>query len=114
MVIVNELHRTVKESAASMPPGFASHRVLPSLVHALEYGGATANTILPLVLQLGTHASPSEYPTVVLAPVLKLYASPDRGTRMVLLEQLGEYADKLDNKAVSDKIWPHLVSFSVT
>lgn len=25
-----------------------------------------------------------------------------------MLEHLGEYADKLDNKTVSDKIWPNL------
>ena len=82
--------------------------MLPSLVSALEFGGATANTILPIVLQLGVHASPSDYPTIVLGPVTKLFASPDRGTRMALLEHLPEYADKLDNKTVADKIWPHL------
>lgn len=27
---------------------------------------------------------------------------------MALLEHLPEYADKLDNKTVADKIWPHL------
>lgn len=82
--------------------------MLPSLVSALDFGGASANAILPIVLQLGVHASPSDYATIVLAPVTKLFASPDRGTRMALLEHLEEYADKLDNKTVSDKIWPNL------
>ena len=103
------LLRTLKESANALPPEFAAHRVLPSLVSALEYGGATASTILPIVLQLGVHAPPSDYPTIVLAPITKLFASPDRGTRMALLEHLSEYADKLDNKIVADKIWPNLV-----
>ncbi|KAH8119599.1 hypothetical protein DFH11DRAFT_1565893 [Phellopilus nigrolimitatus] len=102
------LLRSLKEAAPTLPPEFASHRVLPSLVSALEFGGATANAILPIVLQLGVHAPPADYPTIVLAPVAKLFASPDRGTRMALLEHLDDYADKLDNKTVADKIWPHL------
>lgn len=80
------------------------------MISALEYGGASGATILPLVLQFGANASPEEYPKVILAPIIKLYASPDRGLRMVLLEHLPEYVDKLDKKTVSDKIFPHLVS----
>ena len=83
--------------------------MLPSLVSALEFGGASATTILPLVLQLGANVPPEDYPGGVLAPLVKLYASPDRGTRMALLEHLGEYVDHLDKKTVSEKIFPHLV-----
>lgn len=104
------LERTLKESATSFPPEFASYRVLPSLLSALEFGGASAAAILPLVLQFGINMSPEEHPKVILAPIIKLYASPDRGTRMALLEHLPEYVDKLDKKAVSEKIFPHLVS----
>ncbi|EGN99569.1 hypothetical protein SERLA73DRAFT_53136 [Serpula lacrymans var. lacrymans S7.3] len=102
------LLRTLKESASSFPPEFASFRVLPSLISALEYGGASAATILPLVLQFGKNVSPEDYSSVILAPLIKLYASPDRGTRMALLDHLPEYAEKLDKKVVVDKIWPHL------
>ena len=69
----------------------------------------SASAILPLVIQLGKSVSPDEYPKMVLEPVVKLFASPDRGTRMALLEALPEFADKLDQKTV-DKIWPNLVS----
>ncbi|KAF7969152.1 hypothetical protein HWV62_28194 [Athelia sp. TMB] len=100
--------RTLKESAGSFPPEFASYKVLPSLVSALEFGGASAAMILPIVLQLGKNTGPEEYPTVILGPLIKLFASPDRGTRMALLDHLPEYADKLDKKMVTDKIWPHL------
>ncbi|KAF8813689.1 ARM repeat-containing protein [Phlegmacium glaucopus] len=111
----NMLLRTLKESATSFPPEFATYRVLPSLLSALEFGGASAAAILPLVLQFGTNTSPEEYPKVILAPIIKLYASPDRGTRMALLEHLPEYVDKLDKKAVSEKIFPHLqLGFSDT
>ncbi|KAH7888422.1 hypothetical protein F5I97DRAFT_1852549 [Phlebopus sp. FC_14] len=102
------LLRTLKDSASSFPPEFASYRVLPSLVSALEFGGASAATIVPLVLQFGKNVPNEDYTNVVLAPLVKLYASPDRGTRMALLDNLPEYSDKLDKKSVVDKVWPNL------
>ncbi len=101
--------RSLDESAASFPPEFASYRVLPSLLSALEFGGASAASILPLVIQFGKNVPPQDYSSVILVHLVKLYASPDRGTRMALLEHLSEYADKLDKKTVVDKILPHLV-----
>jgi hypothetical protein len=92
------------------PHEFTTRRVLPSLVSALEFGGASAAAILPLVLHFGANVPPEEYPDGVLTPLVKLFASPDRGTRMALLEHLDEYASHLDKKIVSEKIFPHLVS----
>lgn len=66
--------------------------------------------MLPLVVQFGKNLPPEDYPKAVITPLIKLYASPDRGTRMALLDHLPEYADKLDKKTVSEKIFPHLVS----
>ena len=106
---VTDACSTLKESASSFPPEFASFRILPSLVTALEYGGASAATIVPLVLQFGKNVSPDEYINVILGPLIRLFASPDRGTRMALLDNLSEYAERLDKKAVVDKIWPNLV-----
>ena len=67
-------------------------------------------SIIPLVIQLGTYVSSDEYKSLVLEPVIKIFANPDRGTRMAILEVLPEFADKLDKQIVSEKIWPHLVS----
>jgi hypothetical protein len=61
------------------------------------------------VFELGKTVSGSDYNAKVLQPVVKLFVSPDRGTRMALLDMLPEYAEKLDAKTVTDKIWPHLV-----
>lgn len=99
----------MKDSASSFPPEFASYRVLPSIVSALDYEGASVATILPLVIQLGENVALDEYPKLVLGPIIKLYSSPDRATRLALLEHLPEYVEKLDKKAVSDKIFPHFV-----
>ncbi|KAL1942784.1 hypothetical protein VTO73DRAFT_5024 [Trametes versicolor] len=102
------LLKTLKESASSFPTEFTSYRVLPALISALDFGGASAATILPLVLQFGKNVPPEDYPNVILTHLVKLYTSPDRGTRMALLDHLPEYADKLDKKTVVDKIWPNL------
>ena len=105
----HDVLRTLKESASSFPTEFASYKVLPSLVSALQFGGASAPAILPLVLQMGKNVPPQDYSSVILSHLVKLFASPDRGTRLALLEHLPEYADKLDKRTVVDKIWPHLV-----
>lgn len=102
------LLRTLKESASSFPPEFVSYRILPCLASALEFGGASAATIVPLVLQFGKNVAPDDYGSVVVAPLVKLFASADRGTRIALLDSLPEFVEKLDKKTVVDKIWPNL------
>lgn len=102
----------VKESANSLPPEFATRRVLPALVSTLERGGAStsAASIVPLLLQLGKNVpTDEECITVVIGPVVSLFASPDRGVRMALLDNLHDFKDKMDKKMVVDKVWPHLV-----
>ncbi|KAF7321448.1 Protein kinase domain-containing protein [Mycena kentingensis (nom. inval.)] len=91
----NVLLRTLNETANSFPPEFASFRILPSLVSALEFGGASAATIVPLVIQFGKNVSAQDYSNVILAPLVKLFATPDRGTRWT-------------RRQVDSKIWPHL------
>ncbi|KAJ8076987.1 Nuclear aminoacylation-dependent tRNA export pathway component [Marasmius tenuissimus] len=102
------LLRMLNESLGSFPSELAIYRVLPSIVSAIEYGGASAATIVPLVVKIGKDVSQEEYNNVILAPIVKLFASPDRGIRMALLDNLPEYAEKLDKKTVDGKIFPHL------
>ena len=70
----------------------------------------SAPSIIPLVVQLGAYVSSDEYKSLVLEPIVKLFANPDRGTRMAILDVLPDFADKLDKQTVSEKVWPHLVS----
>ncbi|KAG9027920.1 hypothetical protein FS842_004829, partial [Serendipita sp. 407] len=119
-----EFLKTLKESASSFPPEFAIHRLIPALIASFEHGGTSAATVIPLIFELskiantdpvgladqpkrGFQMDPAQYKTVILMPVVKLYARPDRGTRMALLEALPEYEGKLDEKTVQDTIWPH-------
>lgn len=103
------LLRTIKDQSASMPQPFLLYKVLPSLLHSLSLPTAPSSAMLPLVLELGKLVPEKEYGKLVLDPVVKLYASPDRGTRMALLDGLPEYADKMDQRIVQDRVWPHLV-----
>lgn len=59
--------------------------------------------------QRAFHLDQTEYITRIIKPIIKLYASPDRGTRMALLDSLPEYEGRLDARMVQDAIWPHLV-----
>ncbi|ORX40692.1 armadillo-type protein [Kockovaella imperatae] len=106
------LLRSVKDaaSAGEIPQPFLLYKVLPSLLHSLSLPTAPSGAMLPLVLELGKLVSPADYGKLVLDPVVKLYASPDRGTRMALLDGLGEYGPKLDQRTVVDKVWPHLIT----
>lgn len=102
------LVRTVKEASESLPPEFVKYKVLPSLVKAFEFGPG-GPSLLPLILSLGEVLAPAEYSTSIIQPLVRMFATPDRAMRMALLEGLPSYAEKLDQKTVSDKIWPHLV-----
>ncbi|KAH9993510.1 armadillo-type protein [Russula compacta] len=104
------LLRTIKDAAPTLPSTFAIHLVLPILLTSLTHTtmSISAPSIIPLVIQLGTYVSSDEYKGLVLEPVVKLFANPDRGTRMALLDVLPEFADKLDKQIVSEKVWPYL------
>src|ERR1700761_4000452 len=101
----------IKDATPTLPPTFSTRFILPTLLNSLTLTtmATSAPSTVPLVVQLGTYVPPDEYKVLVLEPLVKLFANPDRGTRMALLDALPEFADKLDKQMVSDKIWPHLV-----
>ncbi|KAJ9095595.1 hypothetical protein QFC21_005466 [Naganishia friedmannii] len=105
------LLRRIKESIPSLPPQFLTSKILPSLLHSLSLPSAPSSAILPLVLAIGKDITDDQrYKELVLEPVVRLFASPDRGTRMALLDGLAEYGDRLEKGMVNDKIWPHLIT----
>ena len=67
--------------------------------------------LLPLILSLGESGglSSEEYDKHVAQPVVRMFASPDRAMRMALLDGLPLFIGKLDNKIVTEKLWPQLV-----
>ena len=104
--LVREL-RTVEKQA--LPDEFLKYKVLPSLVKAFEFGGGGPQ-MLPLILGLAKDLSEKEYQNSVLQPLIRMFATPDRATRMALLEGLDKFADKLTTKDVVERVWPHLMT----
>jgi SCY1-like protein 1 len=62
-----------------------------------------------MILSLGTNLPPAQYGPAILSPLVRMFASPDRAMRMTLLDNMPNFAEKLDSKTVVDKIWPNLV-----
>ena len=111
--------KLLQEKPDSFTPDFLMYKVLPALVAALAAvpppgtipsASTQASVLLPLVLRLGQPLPKEEWNANVAPPVLKAFASPDRSTRMALLENLSLYAERMDNKAVTDKLWPNLIT----
>ncbi|EPQ29259.1 uncharacterized protein PFL1_03014 [Pseudozyma flocculosa PF-1] len=111
--------KLLRDKPDSFNPEFLTYKVLPALVGALSYApppgtvpsaSTQASTLLPLVLRLAQPLSASEWNESMVPPLLKAYTSPDRSTRMALLDNLPLYAERLENKVVTDKVWPNLVT----
>ncbi|SCZ96994.1 BZ3500_MvSof-1268-A1-R1_Chr4-2g06919 [Microbotryum saponariae] len=100
---------TKKRASNALPDEFLKYKVLSSLVRTFEFGGG-GPALLPIILNLASGLSEQEYAQSIIQPLVRMFATPDRATRMALLEGLDKFADKLSNKDVTEKIWPHLLS----
>ncbi|KAG1849720.1 hypothetical protein F4604DRAFT_1934735 [Suillus subluteus] len=86
---------TLKESTSSFPPEFVSYRILPCLAFALEFGSASAATI---VLQFRKNVAPNNYGSLIITPLVKLFASANRSTCITLPDNLPDFIENLDKK----------------
>ncbi|SJX62369.1 related to CEX1-cytoplasmic component of the nuclear aminoacylation-dependent tRNA export pathway [Sporisorium reilianum f. sp. reilianum] len=111
--------KLLQEKPDSFTPDFLMYKVLPALVAALAAvpppgtipsASTQPSLLLPLVLRLGQPLPKEEWNANVVPPLLKAFASPDRSTRMALLENLSLYAERMDNRVVVDKLWPNLIT----
>jgi SCY1-like protein 1 len=112
----SEILRAIQPPAPVFPPAFQTHKILPMLLHSLSLPSSAASAtsspsqLLPLVISFGKLVPPEDYTKLVLNPVVALFKSPDRGTRMALLEGLAELEPFMDEKCIREQVWPHLVS----
>ncbi len=109
----------METSPESFPAPFVQRKVLPVLLNALNMQPNPQSTtpvtlagskLLPLCLRLAKTMPDAEWKTSMTPALVKAFGSPDRGMRMALLETLDMYADRLDNKTVTDKIWGSLIA----
>ncbi|KAI1315558.1 hypothetical protein EDD11_000631 [Mortierella claussenii] len=91
----------------TFPQEFCRYKVLPELVHALEYGSGGAKVLAPIV-KIGAGLDEQEYETLIGNVLIKMFASTDRTIRLSLLENLGGFIERINKKAVNDKIFPSM------
>ncbi|OZJ02856.1 hypothetical protein BZG36_03217 [Bifiguratus adelaidae] len=91
------------------PPDFCKYKILPTLVHAFEFG-AGGSSALNAILKIGNHLSDEEYNDIIIACLVRMYGSQDRAIRYSLLENLPNYIEHLSDKTVSDKLFPNVAT----
>ncbi|KAI8922758.1 armadillo-type protein [Entophlyctis helioformis] len=96
-------------SVETFPIDFCKYKILPEIIKALEFGGAGAKALNP-ILKIGSRLSHAEFDTLIVPIVVKLFSSPDRAIRVTLCENLTHYIGHLSQKIVSDKIFPNLAT----
>ena len=91
------------------PEDVRRYKLLPQLISALDYASDSGPAILGPLVKIGKLLDSSEYQAKVIPCIVKLFASPDRQTRVRLLAQMDEYVEHLNVSVVNDQIYPHLV-----
>ncbi|TGZ57170.1 hypothetical protein CRM22_009998 [Opisthorchis felineus] len=92
------------DQVSSFPDDVCRHKILPHLLNGLRYGSAGVEALIP-ILRLIPLLSSSEFESNVLPCLVKLFAAPERATRVRLLEQLPNFVKNLPPKAVESQIF---------
>nr|CDS31083.1 protein kinase [Hymenolepis microstoma] len=87
------------------PDDICRYKILPHLVQSVQYGSAGVEALVP-VLELSHLLPASDFEVVVVPALVRLFAAPDRATRVRLLEQLPKFVSKLPPKLVESQIFP--------
>lgn len=99
--------------ADDFPADFFKMKVLPELLKSVEFGGGGAK-VFSTIMQIGAKLSDEEYEAQITPVVVRLFANPDRGIRVFLLNNLPMMIEHLPQKIVNDKIFPQMVLQSCT
>ncbi|GFR57907.1 N-terminal kinase-like protein [Elysia marginata] len=105
----NKFFANLTPSLDSFPPAFCRNKILPQLLTAFEYGNAGSSVLAPL-FKIGKHLESSEYQAKIVPCVVKLFSSPDRATRVKLLQQIEFFVEHLQPETVNSQIFPNVVS----
>ncbi|XP_074648786.1 N-terminal kinase-like protein [Tubulanus polymorphus] len=99
---------SLPKSLDTFPQTFCKHKILPQLLNAFEYGNAGSAVLTPL-FKIGKYLETDEYQKKIVPCVVKLFSSPDRATRVKLLQQVEHFVEHLDIATVNNQIFPHVV-----
>ncbi|CAH8434518.1 unnamed protein product [Schistosoma turkestanicum] len=96
--------KNLATQVTSFPDDVCRHKILPHLVNGLRYGSAGIEALLP-VLRLIPLLSENDFQTYVLPCLIKLFSSPERATRVRLLEHLPDFVQHLQTKCIETQIF---------
>ncbi|KAI1364881.1 armadillo-type protein [Xylaria arbuscula] len=91
------------------PEDFFKMKVLPELLKSVEFGGGGPKAF-GVVMKIAAKLPNDDFEARVQPVVVRLFGNPDRAIRVCLLENLPLMIDRLPQKVVNDKIFPHMVS----
>ncbi|KAI8633656.1 armadillo-type protein [Xylariaceae sp. FL1651] len=91
------------------PEDFFKMKVLPELLKSVEFGGGGPKAFA-VVMKIATKLTNDDFEARVQPVVIRLFGNPDRAIRVCLLDNLPLMIDRLPQKVVNDKIFPHMVS----
>ncbi|CAD5223914.1 unnamed protein product [Bursaphelenchus okinawaensis] len=100
---------SLKDNLGLFPDNIAKYKLLPKLIHTYEYGDAGSHILVPM-FKLGRLLDENEYQTRIVPSLVKLFSSPDRSTRVRLLEKIDEFAPHLNQQVVNEKIYSNLIT----
>ncbi|CAH8451405.1 unnamed protein product [Heterobilharzia americana] len=101
--------RNLATQVTSFPDDVCRHKILPHLVNGLRYGSAGIDALLP-VLRLIPLLTEIDFQLYVLPCLLKLFSSPERVTRVRLLEHLPDFIQHIKTKVIETQIFTSISS----
>lgn len=104
--------RQLDSSIDTFPGEFSKHKILPELIKAFEFGSGGAKA-LSAIVKVGDHLSDEEYEDIVIEPIIRMFASPDRAIRVSLLENMPKFINHMTNKMVTNQVFPNVVSICI-
>lgn len=91
-----------------LPDEFCRYKLLPVLLSAFNFQSAGSGVLTPL-LKIGKFLEPAEYTAQIVPCLVRLFSSPDRATRISLLQQLDQFISYLSADVITNDIFPHVV-----
>ncbi|KAJ3000789.1 hypothetical protein HDV02_003591 [Globomyces sp. JEL0801] len=88
---------TIESTVEKFPIEFCKFKILPELIQSLEFGGAGAKALKP-ILTIGGRLDQDEFSKLVTPAIIKLFASSDRSIRLALCEKMDLYLNHLSDQ----------------
>jgi SCY1-like protein 1 len=96
--------KSLQDNLTLFPDDIAKNKILPKLIETYDFGDAGSHILIPM-FKLGRLLDEDEYQARIVPSLIKLFSSPDRSTRVKLLERIDEFAPHLKPQVLNDKIY---------